>query len=98
MAPQCLGNLSWTELLNVQVSEGLLRRVTQRAMPWNTKPSNKEITNASRYHNCRVTIDDSLLHSTQSAMNTFVSCPPPLLRLLQKTIFLPSGENIGKAS
>lgn len=37
-------------------------------------------------------------YSTQSAMKTFVSCPPPLLRLLQKTIFLPSGENIGNAS
>lgn len=37
-----------------------------------------------------------IIHSTQSATNTFVSCPPPLLRLEQKAIFLPSGENIAK--
>jgi hypothetical protein len=30
-------------------------------------------------------------------MKRLVSLPPPLFRLLLKTSFLPSGENIGKA-
>jgi len=37
-------------------------------------------------------------HSTQSAMNTFVSPCFAALRFEQKTIFRPSGENIGKPS
>lgn len=36
--------------------------------------------------------------STQSAINKLVSRVPPLFRLELKMIFLPSGENIGKAS
>ena len=38
------------------------------------------------------------VHSTQSAMKTSVSPCFAALRLEQKTIFLPSSENIGKPS